>query len=277
MRDAPAGSERRSPDRPPPRWIAWVARLGYATSGLVYLAIGVAGLAVAIGAAERARGHEGLLLAALRLPLGQVALASLAVGLSCYAAMNLMGAVEDPYRFGRGVRGWAVRGGDVLAGGLYLSLAVTAVRLIGEPGRTAAPAAAAWAAQMASAPLGRIGLAAGGIGVVLAGAFLLHKADVAPFATRLDRRRLGERTVRWLVAAARAGTAARGVLLVVCGVAAVAAAVQRAPTWVAELADGLDLMAQGPSGPLLLGLVSCAFLAYGLYQLAKARYRLLRF
>ncbi|HYD53159.1 MAG TPA: DUF1206 domain-containing protein [Gemmatimonadaceae bacterium] len=269
--------ERRGADHAPRRWLSWVARLGYATSGLVYLAIGLAGLAVAVGISDRARGHHDVLVAATALPLGRVALASLAVGLACYAAMNLMGGVADTYGVGRGIRGWVMWGGDVLVGGLYLSLAATAVRLLAQPGRTAGPTAAAWAAQVMSAPAGRAMLAAVGIAVLLAGVFLVHKAVDAPFAGRLDRRRLGARAVRWLLLAARVGTAARGALLVVCGLAAIGAANHRAPTWVAELADGLDLLAEGRTGPLLVGLISAAFAAYGVYQFAKARYRVLRF
>jgi hypothetical protein len=269
--------ERRDPTRASPRWAIVAARLGYIASGVLYLGIGAAGLAVAVGASTRSRDHEATLRLLAHLPLAEIAFAVLAVGLLAYAVLNTAGAMLDPFGYGTGVRGWALRGADAVAGALYLSLTAAAVRLVIESDARAGPTGAEWAARVLALPFGGVWLVLGGATIASAGAFMLRKAAYWSFVQRLDRRALGRSARRWLELAARVGTAGRGVLFIICGVAAVLAGFRGEPGWIVDLAGGLDALDQGLPGPLLLGLASLSFVAYGAYQVAKARYRVLQF
>lgn len=267
--------ERRGtlPRRPTSRRVLLAARLGFAARGVVFIGIGLAAATVAVGLTTRPRGAVDVIRVVARLPLGQVMLGALAVGLVGYAALSIAGAVQDPFGHGRSVRGWLTRGADALAGALYVSLAATAVRLIAQPGRGAGRTAAEWAARVLALPLGALWLGALGAGLLGTGAYLLVKARRASFDDRLDRRVLTLRARRRIVAAARVGTAVRGALFGLCGATVVAAAAQRQPERVADLGDALAVLGDTAAGPWLLAAAAVGFAAYGVYQLAKARYR----
>ncbi len=254
-------------------WMVAVARLGYLVRGLVFAGIGLAGAAVAIGLSERPRGAVGVIRAISRLPLGDVMLVAVAAGLLGYAMLSFAGAIRDPYAYGGGPRGWAMRGADVGVGALYVALAAAALRLLAEPGAGAATTAADWAAFVLRLPAGRLWLGLLGAGVLAAGVFLARKAFVYPFDARLDRRALGPLARRWTVLAARAGTLVRAALIALCGGSMLQAAVLRDAARVADLAGGLEVLGAGTTGPLLLGLASAAFVGYGAYQLVKVRHR----
>jgi hypothetical protein len=275
--EVPTRAERRDPTHASPRWSVLVARFGYVASGILYVGVGAAGLAVAIGAAQRSRDHEAALRLLTRLPLSELALAVLALGLLAYAVMSTAGALLDPFGYGTGVRGWVLRGADAVAGALYLSLAAAAVRLVAQSDARAGPTAAQWAARALALPFGSVWLVLGGAIVAAAGAFLLRKAVHWSFVQRLDRRALSRNASRWLEIAARVGTAGRGALFVFCGVAAILAGLLREPKWIVDLASGLDALDRGLLGPFVLGTASLSFVAYGAYQVAKARYRVNRF
>jgi hypothetical protein len=242
----------------------------------MYVGIGLTAGAVAMGLAAHPSDASGVLRVIAGQPLGDVMLAALAAGLVGYAALSFMGAVQDPNAYGRSVTGLLIRASDVVAGALYLTLAASAVRLIAQP-RRGGFEVAALAERLLSMPLGALLLGLVGVSLLTAGAFLLIKAYRNPFAARLDRRSLADRTRRWIVAAARAGTVARGVIFLVCGAAAIRAAVERSPQHVAGVGDALAALGQAAIGPWILGAMAVGFTAYGLYQLAKARYRRLRF
>ena len=257
-------------------WAVVIARLGFAACGIMYVGIGLTAAAVAMGLARQPRDASGVLRVIARQPLGEIMLAVLAAGLVGYAAMSIVGAVQDPDEHGRSATGLLIRASDVLAGALYMTLAASAVRLIAQP-RRGGFEIAALADRLLSLPLGAAALALVGLAIVGAGGFLLDKAFRKPFGARLDRRELTRRARRWIIAAARVGTAARGVIFVVCGGAAIRAALERSPKRVAGVGDALTALGNAAIGPWLLAAMAVGFTGYGIYQLAKARYRRLRF
>lgn len=236
------------------------------------MGIGLAGLAVAVGLSERPRSAVGIIRIASRLPLGEVMLVGLAAGLLGYAMLNFAGALRDPYEYGRGVRGWMMRGADAVAGAFYVALALAALRLL-LPGTRPGSTAAAWAERVLRLPLGDLWLGLLAVAVLAAGVFLTRKAWSYPFDGRLDRRAMSEGMRRWTVRAARMGTAARAALFLLCGGSGLRAAIERDPSRVDGLADGLEFLGRGALGPLLLGVAATAFAAYGVYQFVKARHR----
>jgi hypothetical protein len=265
---------RAAPERA--GWPERLARLGYLAKGVVYLVLGGSGLLVAVGLAERARGSPAAMRVVVRLPLGYVLGAALVVGLVGYAALSFVAAVRDPEGNARGVRGAALRLADACTGVAYTGLAATALRLLVDPRHDAGALGAGWSALLFRVRGGAAVLVMAGVVLVAIGAYLWVKAATAPFARMLERRRMRPDVARWVVRLARAGTLARGVLFALCGGMLARAGWRRDPDAVGDFGDALTLLGARPAGQVLLGLVALGCVAYGAYQIAKARLRRIR-
>ena len=254
-------------------WLGWAARVGYAACGVVYIAIGAIAAAVAAGVAERPGGAHQAMMLIERQPFGQLSLIALSIGLLGYAALNLAGAFRDPQQRGRSAEALLIRAADAITGGLYVALSVAAVRIAAAPSREGGRLIETWAAGVLRVPGG--GVLLGLIGVALVGAcgFLMHRARTRNYEDILDRRALSATAHRLLPAAARFGTLVRAVVLGVCGVLVIEAAVTRRPDRVGDVGDALSTVETTPFGAWLLGVAAIGFISYGVYQLAKVRYR----
>ncbi len=253
--------------------LEWAARFGYAACGVVYVAIGIAAIGVALGLAERPAGSHAVMAMLGRLPFGQLVLVGLGVGLAGYAALNFAGAIVDPERRGWSFRGIVTRAIDVLTGAIYIAFAIAALGRVADPERKDAGTAVAWAQAVLALPLGGVILGAIGAILVLSGGYLFVRASSERFGEMLDRREVSARSRRVIARAARAGTAARGLIFTICGVLVIRAAASGTADIVGDAGDALAMIGQTFPGPILLAIAGAGFVAYGLYQLAKARYQ----
>jgi hypothetical protein len=130
-----------------------------------------------------------------------------------------------------------------------------------------------YAAWVMSRPLGNVIVAALGVGVVASGVYLLVKSYAAPLGEPFSTGELEPEHVAWVVRLGRAGTAARGAIFGLCGALLVEAGVRDDPTQVRGVGEALTALGTRPYGPWLLGSAAAGFVAYGMYQFAKARYR----
>jgi hypothetical protein len=230
-------------------------------------------MAAALGFARAPTGSHGALHFFAELPLGPVALAAVGIGLAGYAALNFVGALLDPED--RGVTPWGLlsRGVDALTGGLYLVLAITALAMIVDPQHRAQNTAVELADRIRQAPSGTFILSLTGIALILSGMYLFYRAAKEPFGEMLDRRSLSSVTRSVIALAARAGTAARGVIFAICGIILALAAEDRALQRVGDIGDALSAIGSTRFGPFFLGFIGAGFIAYGVYQFAKSRYQ----
>jgi hypothetical protein len=249
--------------------------VGYVARGVVYLLVGGTGLFVAVGLSERARGSSDAIELLTRVPMGRVLIAALTVGLVGYSTLSFVAAVRAPEGAG-GARGAIVRAADGVAGLVYAALSALAVRLLADPTADTGSASERWAARLLALPGGRGLMAVAGLVVVGAGLYLGYKAIALPVTAQLERRRVSPAVVRAVVRLARVGLAARAVLFTLCGSLLLRAAWTLEPRRVGGLGDALDTLADAPGGPAVVGAVAMGCLAYGAYQLAKARWRRVR-
>jgi len=266
-------SWRKRSSRTKETWFTWAGRFGYAACGVVYTVIGLLAIAAALGLSKEPTGSHGVLHFFAQLPFGPLALAGLGVGLAGYAALNFAGALRDPER--RGVTGWGLfsRALDALTGALYVMLAITALVMIVDPQHDANETAVASVDRLVRMPLGSLIVSTIGMALMVSGGYLFYRAVKEPFGDMLDRRSLSSLVRRMISFAARAGTLARGVIFAICGMTALRAAGSNELERVADIGDALAEIGSATFGPLLLGIVGAGFVAYGAYQLAKARYQ----
>ena len=271
---ARARRERRVATAEPVGWLGVAARAGYVARGVLWIGIGVLAFAVALGLERETAGSRGVLALVAGLPFGRLLAAAFAVGLLGYATLSIVAAVRAPEAQVDGsAAGLATRVVDAFTACVYLALAIVAGRLAAVPearGDRWSEGWLAWALGLPQAPL-LIGVV--GAVVLGSGLAMLWRAATHDFGTRLDRRLLEPATIRWLGALHRAGTAARGLLFALCGVLLLRAAPAADPADVRGLDGALEAIGRQRAGPALIALVALALVGYGVYQLAKARFR----
>jgi hypothetical protein len=257
-------------------WVQRLARLGYAAKGVVYLIIGVIAAQAAFSPAEQVEGTEGALAAILDKPFGRVLLGIVALGLAGFVVWRAVQAIMDPEHHGGGAKRAVVRAGYALSALLYAALTLEAVRMIrgsgGQGGGTEH-----WTAAVMEKPFGRIAVGLAGLGILAYGIYQLIKAFKSDdLDKRLNLEGSAVATRRRVVALARAGTAARGVVFGIIGWLVIKSALQYDPAEAKGLQGALVTLREAAFGPYLLGLVALGLIAYGISQLVKARYRVIR-
>src|SRR5262245_39115666 len=125
----------------PDHWVATLARLGYATIGIVYLMIGTLATQAALGTGGAIADTRDVLVTIARQPFGRVLLGLTALGLSGYVLWRFVQACFDAERKGTDVRGLLTRLGYAVSGVAYAALAMLAAQMALGTGRAGGHAA----------------------------------------------------------------------------------------------------------------------------------------
>ncbi len=247
-----------------------LARLGYASIGIVYMIVG--GFAVAAGLGKRGAtgGHADAFAFIRDQPFGKVLLVVIAFGLTGYALWRLVSAATDNEHRGDHAKGLAIRLGSAFRGLAYGAMTFEVVSMI--RGHGSGPGedqqAQHWTSRLMNAPFGRWLVAAVGLGIVGYGAYQLYAAWDAKLSKRLSLGRIDDRVLGKVIAISRFGIGARGLVFFVIGGSLVLAAVRHN----ANAANGTTGALQELPHPLLV-VVGFGLAAYGVYALVNARYR----
>jgi hypothetical protein len=253
-----------------------MARLGYAAKGVVYLIIGGIAAQAAFSPAEQVEGAEGAMATILEQPFGKVLLGIVALGLAGFVLWRVVQAVRDPEHTGGGAKRAVVRIGYALSGVLYGALTLEAVRMLRGSGSGEGGGTQHWTAVVMEKPFGRIAVGLAGLGIAAYGIYQLVKAFKSDLDKRLNLEGSAVATRKRVVALARAGTAARGVVFVIIGWLVIKSALQYDPAEAKGLQGALVTLREVAYGPYLLAAVALGLMAYGISQLVKARYRVIR-
>ncbi len=256
-----------------------LARLGYATKGIVYGIIGILAVMAAFTAGGQTTGTQGALGFIASQPFGQFLLVITAIGLIAYALWRLIEAIQDPEHKGSDSKAIAQRVGYAISGLLYGALAVQAILIVvGKMSQSQASSGgnnskADWTAWVMQQPFGRwiIGL----IGAIIVGVgfYRIYKAYKVKFRRKLNLAELDPEQTTWAVRISRIGIAARGVVFILIGFFLLQASAQYDPNEVKGLDGILGTLAAQPYGKFLLGLIAIGLVAYAIYMLIQSRYR----
>lgn len=256
-------------------WIERIARAGYAAKGVVYVLIGVLAARAAFGdAGGQSTGSGGALRTLLDEPFGKVLVGLIGAGLAAYALWRAFSALLDPEDHGTDAKGIVVRAGFVLSAIVHGGLALEALRLAsGSAGSGSGDGAEHWTSRLLAAPAGPYLVGAAALALGAYAAVQLYRAFASNIAKRLrlgaidaDHRRLIERL-------GRVGLAARGVVFAIMAYFLMRAALEYDASEAGGVEQALDWLAARPDA--LFAVVALGLAAYGLFQLAKARYRVI--
>lgn len=248
-----------------------LARLGYASIGIVYMIVG--GFAVAAGLGKRGEaGTQGDAFAfILKQPFGRVLLIAIALGLCGYVLWRFTSAVMDDEHRGSDAKGIGIRIASFGRGLIYAALAVEAARMAmhrGGGNSGGEQQTQHWTGRLMDAPFGRWLLALVGLGVIGYGAYQLYAAWDSKLSKRIRLGEIDNRVRRKVIGISRFGIGARGVVFVVVGGSLVIAAMKHNAGEAHSTTGALQEL------PLpMLVVVGFGLAAYGVYALVNARYR----
>ena len=253
-------------------WVARIARAGYVAKGVVYAVIGILALRQAFGTGGQTTGTSGAVESVGARPFGGVLLLLLALGLLGYMGWKFTQAIMDTEDKGSDAKGIGRRVAYAGSGLIHGGLAFTAASIIffGSSGGSSSDD---WTAQAMSVPLGRVLVAAVGLGVIGVALYQLHTAYTAKFRRDLKLGQMSPAVERWATRAGSVGTAARAVVIAVAGLFVILAAYEADPQETRGLGGALQSLSNQPFGPYLLGAVALGLILYALFMLVVARYR----
>jgi hypothetical protein len=253
-----------------------LGRAGYAAKGVVYLVIGALAARAALGAGGGATDSRGALSWIGDGPFGSAALVLIGIGLLGYMVWRLVAAVTDAEGKGDEPTSLAVRISQAVRGIAYGVLGVQALRSLGGHEQTESTATRDWTARLLELPFGRALVAAAGLGVLGYAGYQLYRAGSDKVRKHLDLGEAGPSQATWIVRLGRFGIAARAVVFAMIGVFLLRAAMQSDSGEAGGIAQSLRALAGASHGRLVLGAVAFGLVAYGVYQIATARYRHMR-
>lgn len=257
-------------------WLVRLGRLGYVAKGVVYIVIGFLATKAALGAGGRATDTRGAIEAIGGAPFGKFALWVIVIGLFGYAAWRLTSAVTDAERRGDEPRSIALRIGDALRGLAYGSLAYSTLLYVTSDRGDSGDQARSLTIRVLELPGGQLMVVAAGLGVIGYAAYQIYRAGSRKFLKRFDLSSAGSGTRTWVTRAGQFGIAARGIVFGMIGLLLARAGWAYDPSKVGGIRQSLDALASQPAGGFIFGAVAVGLIAFGLFELATARYRVMR-
>lgn len=246
--------------------VVWLARLGYAVRGVVYILIGY--LALSASGQDQARDGPGGALEYMRsIPGGTAVLTVAALGLAGYALYKFIAALYDTENLGTDLKGAAQRGAYLVSAVIHGALSWTALQLAVGLRSEANDRNRELASSALEFDLGPIAL--GLVGLILLGAaafqvktaidrsFMKHISSDAPSSTC------------WI---GRIGLATRALVFLLMGWSLLRSG------WFASSAEvrsiGQALMDLREMGPLFTA-AAAGIVLFGVFSVITARYRII--
>jgi di/tricarboxylate transporter len=250
--------------------VDWLARIGLASRGIVWLVVGLLALQVALGDNKQA-DRNGALRAIADKPFGEALLVVLVVGFLGYAAWRLLeGAVGHRDEDEESKR-WAKRIASLARGGVYLFLAGSTAKFL--VSQNSADKTKPLTARVMSEPGGRALVLVIGVGLVIGGIVMGVRAVRQKFEDLIDGWKLPDGLRPVMKVVGTFGLASRGFVFALIGGFLIAAAIRFKPDEAKGLDDSLKTLADQPYGQVLLFVAALGLLAFAVWSFIEARYR----
>ena len=257
-------------------WLVRLGRLGYAAKGLVYIVVGFLATKAAIGIGGGTTDMKGALRTIGEAPFGKVALMFVAIGLIGYMGWRLASAVTDAEPRGSDAKGFAIRIADAFRGVVYGSLGGWVLAYVVRGHAESKNQARQVTDQLLHLPAGRSIVIGAGLVIVGYALYQLYRAVTRKFLKHLDLSSAGESSRRWIERLGVFGIGARAAVFGMIGMLIVQAGWRYDPSEAGGIDKSLDVIASQPFGEALFAVVATGLIAFGILQLATARYRVMR-
>ncbi len=195
----------------------------------------------------------------------------LAIGLAGYSLWRFseaaLGAAGEGHKVGPRLKSF-------FRGCIYGFFAVSAFQVaLGNRTTSQAQRQQSLTAKVMQHPEGRWAVGLVGAIVVVVGLVLVYEGLTRKYEKYLRTSVMSRPTRRIVMALGTFGTTARGAVFALAGVFVIQAATEYKPSKAAGLDGALRSLRDAPAGPWLLGVAAVGLVAFGIYGLAEARWR----
>lgn len=254
------------------RILGILARVGYATHGLLYLFVGLLAMSAALGKTSPPSLGEAFSIID-ELPGGWLLLLTVALGLCAHAGWRSLDALLDFGGHGWRARGLFRRAGKLAEALFYAGLGILAAVIaldrsaqVREELREEAAFLVVWTGRVLDWPLGHWLVAAVGIGAIVVGVLqiLRSRRDIFRDMSAGDHAMIAIRFI------GRTGFAARAAIFGVVGVLFLSAAWRVEASAAGGVRAALTALASVPLGDFVLLALSAGLMLHGVFGLVKA-------
>jgi len=243
-----------------------LARLGYATNGLVHVLIGGLAISIAVGAGSKDADQSGAFAQLAATPGGVFLLWTVVVG---FCALGLWLVVAAFLIQGRDPkRKWTHRGIEWSKAAVYLFLAFTAFTFARGSSTDSSSTTSSATATLLSSPGGVVVLIVVALVVFGIGIYFVRKGVTKKFLEDISTP--SEPGKQVVVALGIAGYVSKGIALAVVAILIVVAVVTRDPSKSTGLDGALNSLAGLPAGVVVLIAVGVGVISYGVYCFVRA-------
>lgn len=247
--------------------VVWLARVGFATRGVVYILLGYLALTTA-GYETVDDGASDAFAMIADVPAGWAVLYLAAAGLTGYALYRFSAAFFDIERKGSDAKGIAHRVAYFASAVIHTGMAWTATKFAGGAKRAGEDRSAQWAESALGYALGSTVLGLVGVALVVAALFQAKTAYTASFMRNVSSN--APHATCWI---GRAGHAARSVVFALIGWSLLRSAWFERSSEVLSVGGVInDLRDTGDA----FTLVAAGLLLFGVFSVIMARYRIIR-
>lgn len=255
--------------------VEFLARMGFAARGLVYLMMGVMAIQVAEGGRSAPGDQQGALAMIGAQPTGHIVLIFVLIGLVGYSLWGVIRSLFDPLHLGSDLKGLVQRGWSLISAAMYASLIGPTWSSITSAGKAAQNGAQTAQTQQAVTmllyrPWGRLTVGAVGLFIIIAGLAQIYQGLSRRFDKQFTPYDLNHAQMVWIKRLGRIGTVARGFVFGLTGVFVALSAYQANPKKAVGIDGALLALVRQPYGPWLLGIVAVGLMAFGVYSITGA-------
>lgn len=246
---------------------------GHLSAAVLYITMGLLAGLVALGFRGEPPDARAAVRALWEQPLGPALLAVVSLGALCLVIWRLLQAFWDLEGQGRSFIGLCKRTRYLVSAIFYAGVPICAARIIFH---APTPSGEQLAEQAASAvihfPFGWSIVLGTGMGFIVAGVYYLYRMCRGNFEGIFYCEKMSGKQRKLYFAMGRLGCAARGIIFLVIGYYLMLAGWNVDPRQVEGQAGALQIIAQQPLGPMMLGFVAVGLIGLGAFSFAEVRY-----
>ena len=257
----------------PPAWLVRLGRIGYAAKGFIYIVVGLLAVLASIGSGGGTTDTRGAIETIGEAPFGEIALLIVSVGLLGYAGWRVVSALVDGERRGRSLKAIALRLGEAFRGLVYGVIGASALKYVFDREGDSADRTrevTRWALYM---PAGRLIVVSAGIIILGYAVYQMYRAFRRKFLKRLDLSQAGGLSRKLIERLGGFGVAARAIVFGMIGLFVLKAGWEYNPSEAGGVEKSLDAIS---NYSLIFAIVAAGLIAFGILQIAIARYRVMR-